>query len=717
MKLHGKWKEKQHSIAFQYTVFITFIIFLQSILLIGALIAGGALRESKENVYKTFDATVASRTKYLQNEMDNRWTRIEPYVEIVSEKVTNLGIYSSVTETEDFLLDISDTLISMLRVSGATGSFFITDSELKTGNHAALYFRDYTPTGNYANNQDLYMVMGSPNLVKKLRIPTDSTWHCGFVPRQDNSDFYMKPYQAATEFPDGKELGYWSKPFVLSEGEQPVITYSVPIFDGNNQLRGIMGVEISTSYIKELLPAEELAPRDFHGYMLALKKENSDALVPLLFEGEDKNALFKDAKELQLHLYDANHSIYRLSVDGQKTDVYGCVQPIKQYQKNVPYDSEPWMMVGLLEGKTLFDFVTHLQHIFILAFLTSLILGIITGVVINRRITAPFVELADEVRYSDYTKKIALKKTGLTELDELSKAIEISNHNLIDSTLRMSEIMDLLKIPIGAFEYKTGADKVQVTNGVFDVLNLTREEANSLLVDQTVFWDRIEEIKKRPEGEEAGVYLIQESPEQWVKIAMATHDQDCLGAVRNVTDEIREKHQIKRERDYDFLTKIYNRGAFQREIQQLLLSEQLKVTALVMLDLDGLKQVNDTMGHGYGDCYIKETAVRLSELAEDGAIVGRRSGDEFYAFFYGYDHADEIREIIRRFYKKLRTNDLIFSDGTRVYIRISAGISWYGVDAFSYDELVQHADYAMYAVKRTTKDGFGEFEQKDYINE
>ncbi|MFR5011764.1 MAG: diguanylate cyclase domain-containing protein [Acutalibacteraceae bacterium] len=67
---------------------------------------------------------------------------------------------------------------------------------------------------------------------------------------------------------------------------------------------------------------------------------------------------------------------------------------------------------------------------------------------------------------------------------------------------------------------------------------------------------------------------------------------------------------------------------------------------MVMLDLDGLKSVNDTYGHESGDIYIRETAVCMKGIPEDHAIVGRRSGDEFFILLFGYEDRNGVRETI-----------------------------------------------------------------------
>ena len=87
--------------------------------------------------------------------------------------------------------------------------------------------------------------------------------------------------------------------------------------------------------------------------------------------------------------------------------------------------------------------------------------------------------------------------------------------------------------------------------------------------------------------------------------------------------------------DYDLLTGLYNRRAFYAQMDLLFsISGVLKQAAMVLLDLDNLKYINDTYGHDYGDEYIRSMADVLSSFAEERALCARMSGDVFFLFLY-----------------------------------------------------------------------------------
>ena len=131
--------------------------------------------------------------------------------------------------------------------------------------------------------------------------------------------------------------------------------------------------------------------------------------------------------------------------------------------------------------------------------------------------------------------------------------------------------------------------------------------------------------------------------------------------------------------------------------------EVLKYAALIMIDLDNLKYINDTYGHDWGDEYLKCAAVVFKNLADKSAVTARISGDEFNVFFYGYDTKEHLEDAITDMRCLLLDAHLTVPDGTQFKLRASAGIAWYPENSTVLDELIKFADFAMYQVKHSDK--------------
>jgi diguanylate cyclase (GGDEF)-like protein len=264
----------------------------------------------------------------------------------------------------------------------------------------------------------------------------------------------------------------------------------------------------------------------------------------------------------------------------------------------------------------------------------------------------------------------------------------------------------MFEVSIGAFEINSTTGKVFVTGQFFTILEL-ENHMESEFKEKDKFLNFIESILKNPEEEEEDVYIL--NPSKWVKIKTAEVEDLVYGIVMDVTSEILEKNQIKKDRDLDALTKLLNRKGFQRQFEIWQQKEYSGTSALLMFDLDNLKIINDTYGHKWGDQYITQTVARLKKITDDDhKILGRRSGDEFVLLLYDFESKDSIRKCISDFHENLSKETIKFPDGTDKFISISAGLMWIDHFDLSYDELLHYADEALYESKRNNRGSFSE---------
>ena len=179
-----------------------------------------------------------------------------------------------------------------------------------------------------------------------------------------------------------------------------------------------------------------------------------------------------------------------------------------------------------------------------------------------------------------------------------------------------------------------------------------------------------------------------------------------------------ERRRIEHERDYDILTGLYNRQAFQRVCESLFANpETLGHAALLMTDLDNLKTINDTYGHDWGDQYLRQTGRCLAANTPPGTLSARLSGDEFMLLLYGYDSRDAVREELEKLRAALQDSASILPSGSELHISISGGVAWYPEDGRDIETLKKYADFAMYQVKHSTKGQMKDFDIGVYNQE
>ncbi|MEG0766946.1 MAG: EAL domain-containing protein, partial [Clostridia bacterium] len=400
------------------------------------------------------------------------------------------------------------------------------------------------------------------------------------------------------------------------------------------------------------------------------------------------------------------------------------VQPIDLYNSHTPFEQERWMLIGIMEETSLFGF-THriIRTIWFVAGIV-LLLGVIGAAFTGYRLVRPITALAQALRQSDPHQPVKLEKTHITEIDQLSSAIEHSSYAVADAASRLAHIIEMADIPIGAFEHEAGARTVYCTNSFFKKLQDwpidTEETFCQVPCEAFDAWlicfrkNKVETI----EADGTTIYRVGPSkttPSRWIRVKTMEKDNVTLGVLVDVTMERMEKQKIEYERDYDLLTNLLNRRAFQQQAERLLENtSEIKTAALVMLDLDNLKYINDTYGHDSGDAYIRCAADAMRSCKNAHTLVARMSGDEFFVFFTGFENRSVARKEIDRLRDGMMGTGLLLPDGERVRVRASAGVAWYPKDAQTLSELIRFADFAMYQVKNTTKGSVQDFDQTLY---
>jgi diguanylate cyclase (GGDEF)-like protein/PAS domain S-box-containing protein len=174
---------------------------------------------------------------------------------------------------------------------------------------------------------------------------------------------------------------------------------------------------------------------------------------------------------------------------------------------------------------------------------------------------------------------------------------------------------------------------------------------------------------------------------------------------RDVTDEKRNKDKIKFQANFDDLTGLVNRRYLSEQfLKALQLSkEEKQKLAVVFIDLDRFKSVNDSMGHEIGDLLLKQVGERLKSLIGKRDIAARIAGDEFVIILGSIYHKD-IAPFADRLLNRMREPFNI--RGLRLVITPSIGISLFPEDGNSLDDLLNKADQAMYQAKNQGKNSY-----------
>lgn len=192
---------------------------------------------------------------------------------------------------------------------------------------------------------------------------------------------------------------------------------------------------------------------------------------------------------------------------------------------------------------------------------------------------------------------------------------------------------------------------------------------------------------------------------------VALADGGWLATYEDITERRRAELQIVRMAHHDSLTDLANRGLFNRRLHGALndAADGDLSLAIFFIDLDGFKDVNDTLGHHFGDQVLRAVAARLQSCVRSGGLIARLGGDEFGILLPPTDEVVDYAAVASRIIQCIGEPYVI--DGHEVVVGVSIGIAEAKGERCEPEQLLRHADLALYDVKTSGKGAYRFFEQ------
>jgi two-component system CheB/CheR fusion protein len=179
-----------------------------------------------------------------------------------------------------------------------------------------------------------------------------------------------------------------------------------------------------------------------------------------------------------------------------------------------------------------------------------------------------------------------------------------------------------------------------------------------------------------------------------------------VGICADITEQWGQEQRVRQMALHDGLTGLPNRSLLMERVAQLIAmsARDPRHIAIMFLDLDGFKLVNDTWGHETGDLVLKAVATRLLGLVRPSDTVARLGGDEFVILLDNPESRDNVAMIAARVIAEI--NAPMNFDGKVAHVGTSIGIAFKAKEAASADDLLKNADAAMYEAKAAGKNTY-----------
>ena len=744
------WKERQRKRLENrpertvfYNIFSTMMLVLtvEVLLAVVSIFATNVTGQLDENAKDLLTMRVRNRASYVQELLlgAEDLGQLSEQINATTQQMLKSGAISldtldnSSEQSDALLVALAPELLDTLRAKQVTGIFIMLNThDLDTcevgKKMPGIHLRDLDPDARPSErNNDLLLERASATVVKELGIGTDKGWQPAFPYQADTKGGILRTV-FQTAYKSGAALsaenyGRWTtNSYCLAGDDRHAIAYSRPLILPDGTVYGVVGVELLTEYLQTKLPFTEL-DEDKAGtyFMVSSTDELTDSEITLrktVTSGED------------LVTADAPLGILNCHRDAEGDDwlelgskrYYTVLEPLQLYNRNAPFTNEQWFLAGAMEQSVLLAFSDRVRRVLLTTILVTLVLGVFGSLLVSASLAMPINHLYREVVDAQERKTFPhLSRTGIREVDRFAETITELNKELVTNSTKFLRIMDMASVELGGYELRTDTGSVFVTDNFFPLLGMPGITGKLLSVR------RFEEVLKgirentpctrTAEGDEL-LTIRQPDGVRYIMLRSTIEGYAKIGLAEDVTAAALERMRIEHERDYDVLTGLYNRQAFNRVCAALFAQpERMGVAALMMMDLDNLKHINDTYGHDWGDQYIRRTGQCLRDNTPAGTVCARLSGDEFLVLFHGYRSRDAVREKIDCLTNAMRQSVALLPSGNALHISLSGGIAWYPDDGQDWETLKKYADFAMYQVKHSEKGRVEEFDIGVYNRE
>jgi len=330
---------------------------------------------------------------------------------------------------------------------------------------------------------------------------------------------------------------------------------------------------------------------------------------------------------------------------------------------------------------------------------------------------------------SSYSVEVHLELMSVENRSQFVAIVkDITERNAIKDKLKKSEfkyrhLIESVQEHYFFYEHDAHGVFTYVSDSITGVLGYSQKEFlthyKKYLTNEEINSDIVEKINKILLNKKQEPYVISIYHKdgsikylEVTEVSLFGKDGEVIGAdgiARDVTDIHMAKDELEYQAYHDLLTKLPNRILLKDRMQRAIIkaNRNNKEVAILFIDLDKFKQINDSIGHDVGDEVLKIAAERLQSTVREEDTVSRIGGDEFIVMIEGVSDIESVGTLAQNIITNL--SKVIKIKNHKLFISASIGISLYPDNAKNSEDLIKYADFAMYESKNNGKSRFSFF--------
>lgn len=465
-----------------------------------------------------------------------------------------------------------------------------------------------------------------------------------------------------------------SEPYQTKMTKEMVISIN-EVVRNQDSLVGVVNLTISLDHIMEKLGKTTYGKS---GYVLAISPNGA-----ILNSPKNKEWLLQPYEKIGIGSFKELQSKDGKTIEGKISGVDSILTVHKSSRNG-------WTYLAVVDKNEVLGYSKSLSDLLFVIFLVTSIVTIVLVVLIANYITRPIANLTHAIKrmssfdFDSYEQNDIAKYAGMNdEIGEISQTLAGMQNNYLE-----------LKSSLNSMDKEI--QSIDVEDSAIRRVTLSKDNPlASIAISVNGLLDKVSSYLK---------YIHERNQEIVEKNDLLTASEEEL--ITQLDEINMQKEKIHFLAEHDALTNLPNRRNF-TEYAEMSIGRG-REGAIMLIDMDNFKSINDTMGHIFGDAVLIVVANRLSELVQDHIFVARFGGDEFLILYENVRDAMEVQEFV----------DLIFQlfekpidiDGKMIKVDFSMGISRFPQDSMTFNHIMMDADLALYSVKNSGKNHYAFFD-------